>query len=315
MSDDEYTPLIDREREHESRIHEELTEPARERLAVITEDVATDSRTDAMEYLLKRVGKSPIEVFLKRNEYGNLNSVRHDKFILNGKTQYILTYIEILLKEYHIDVLQSNAKSYSESMEISANPEEFSPLSATVRVIKDIEDVLITEGILYDIQRIGEGGVIQFTPLESDGMKELDEELREVAEKQPWGEALKGYNDAFDRYLSGDFDEHIPKKLYYSIEEVMKTICVDKEEWTDNRELTHADYIEMLKENGVYDAHGVTATELSDLLDSLERMVAKVSDERHQRHAYHDRTYATLLIHQVGSYLYFLINRYEDYDS
>lgn len=182
-------------------------------------------------------------------------------------------------------------------------------------MIDDIGNVLVTEGILWDINRLGEGGIIEFVPLESGGMQEIDEELQDLAAVQPWGEALKGYDDAFDRYLNGDFDEHIAKKLYYSIEEVLKTICVDEEGWTDNRGLTHADYLELLNENGVYNAHGVTATELEDLLDSLERMVAKVSDDRHQRHAYHDRTYTTLLIHQVGSYLYFLINRYDDYSS
>jgi len=40
MSDDEYTPLIDREREPKSRIHEELTERARDRLSVITQPMS-----------------------------------------------------------------------------------------------------------------------------------------------------------------------------------------------------------------------------------------------------------------------------------
>jgi hypothetical protein len=71
----------------------------------------------------------------------------------------------------------------------------------------------------------------------------------------------------------------------------------------------------MLKEHDVYNAHGVTAPELNQLLDSLEKMVSKVGYDRKQRHTYHDRTYCTLLIHQVGSYLHFLISRYGDYSS
>lgn len=132
-------------------------------------------------------------------------------------------------------------------------------------------------------------------------------------EEEPWEKALKGYNDAFGRWKNGDYDELIPKKLYNSIEEVLKIICVDLEGWTENRELSHSDYLQLLNGHGVYYAHGVTADEIGDLLNSLERLVSKVGGDRKQRHAYHDRTYSTLLIHQIGAYLYFLISRYEQY--
>lgn len=315
MSDESYTPLIDRERETKSRIHEELTKPARERLAVITNSMSKYGST-AFDYLIKRVGKSPFTSYYQKRSVSHSSSVKHENFIMEGKTLHVLSYIEIIIKEYHTDrVRRKKAKPREKYAELSHEPSFYKPNNLAEQTIDDIENVLITEGILWDLNRLGKGGVVEFVPLESEGMKEIDEELQEIAAAQPWGTALKGYNDALDRYLNGEFDEHIPKKLYYSIEEVLKTICVDEEGWTDNRELTHSEYLDILKENGVYDAHGVTATELTDLLDSLERMVAKVSDERKQRHAYHDRAYATLLIHQIGAYIYFLISRYEDYSS
>lgn len=115
--------------------------------------------------------------------------------------------------------------------------------------------------------------------------------------------------------MGGDFDEVLVKKLYNSIEQVLQTICVDLENWTDDRDRGHSYYLELLNENGVYDANGITAPELTQLLDSLEKLVNKVGNDRKQRHAYHDRAYCTLLIHQVGAYLYFTISRYDDYNT
>ncbi|WP_136717568.1 hypothetical protein [Halorientalis salina] len=308
MRNDGYTPLIDREREPKSRVHEELTEPARERLSVISREMAPRSRDSIMKYLMKKVGKSPLSDYIKRFSSGGIDEVHHDKFIMEGKTLHVLTYIELLVKYEHRDRLQERGE-----WSMGVPVEKQAPIQSMEAKIGNIRDVLITEGILWDIESVGEGGVIQFTLLESDGMREIDEKLQAISEDQPWRGALKGYNAAFDRYLAGDFDELIPKKLYNSIEELLKTICIDEEGWTDNRELVHSEYLDLLKEHGVYDAHGVTAPELGSLLDSLDKMVAKVSDDRKQRHVYHDRAYATLLIHQVGAYLYFLINRYEEF--
>ncbi|MFC7081612.1 hypothetical protein [Halorussus caseinilyticus] len=172
---------------------------------------------------------------------------------------------------------------------------------------------MITEGLLWEIEN--GRGTIRFQPLESEAMESMDKKVQALAEEEPWGDALKGYNDAFERYLAGDFDELIPKKLYNSIEEVLKTICVDLERWTDDRDMSHAKYLDLLNEHDVYSANGITAPETGSLLDSLEKMVNKVGYDRKQRHAYHDRAYCTLLIHQVGAYLYFLIGRYDDYSS
>ncbi|MBO4249586.1 hypothetical protein IL252_17435, partial [Halomicrobium sp. IBSBa] len=135
---------------------------------------------------------------------------------------------------------------------------------------------LITEGLLWKMEWADEGGIIQFIPLESEAMGEIDEKVQALAEQEPWDGALRGYNDAFERYLNGDFDDTLVTKLYNSIEEVLQTICVDLEGWTDDRDRSHGYYLDLLNEHDVYDANGITAPELNQLLDSLEKMVSKV---------------------------------------
>lgn len=303
MSDDEYTPLIDRQREPESRIHEELTRPARERLAQITENRDRDDRQRAFKETMKLIGRTPVlSCFSENRTHKFKKKVSHYEFIYQGATVPVLTYIEQLYVTYGTFKRKSVEDIETERGSIS----EYS-------VFEDIWQVLVTEGLLWEIEWAERGGVIQFTPLASEGMADMDSKVQALAENEPWSNALEGYNAAFERYLSGDFDDTLVTKLYNSIEEVLQTICVDLEGWIENRDMSHGDYLDLLNENDVYDANGITAPELNQLLDSLEKMVSKVGNDRKQRHAYHDRAYCTLLIHQVGAYLYFLISRYEDY--
>lgn len=313
MSDREYIPLIDREREPESRVHEELTSTARERLSTITEPSKYHHARSALKFIMNRVGRTLVLNHLKDEDKNGEDIWRllHFRFIEGGDTIHVLTYIEKLLFEIHNSHADSISGFDTSTMDLTG----FYPAEKRKQVISDIENVLITEGILWEIEPAGEGGVIEFKPLASESMNEVDEKIRGLARTDTWKNALRGYNAAYRRYLNGDFDELIPKKLYNSIEAVLQTICVDLENWTDNRDMNHKKYLDLLNENGVYNAHGIIAPELNDLLTSLERMVSKVSDERKQRHLYHDRAYCTLLIHQVGAYLYFLINRYEAYSK
>jgi len=284
---DPFRSLFTREREFPSRVKTELEKRDRERLVSITEAYSKASSI-ALKELRDEVGESRLKEATP--------NVKNHELIMNGDTIFVLSYMEHFLGQMY-NLWKGRNRSYGKS--------EFED------VFKKTREVLITEGLLWEMEY--DGGKVRFRQIESEAMGDIDNKVQALAEGGPWGKALKGYNDAFERYLNGEFDEHIPKKLYYSIEEVLKIICVDEEEWTDNRELVHSEYLKMMKENDFYHAHGATVAELGDFLDSLERMVAKVSDDRKQRHAYHDRTYATLLIHQVGAYLYFLINRHKEY--
>lgn len=314
MSDEKYTPLIDRERDSKQRVHQELTEAARERLVVITESASKHSPT-ALGYLIKKVGTTPFEKYIDQGTVSNIQAVNHQELILKAETLHVFQYIEILINRHHELLVEHRKDKRKNWQQLDKSIEAYEPSDAIRKIITHIEDVLITEGILWDLRRVGEGGVIEFSILESKGLKQIDEDLREASANQPWSDALKGYNAAFDRYLQGDFDDTLVTKLYNSIEELLQTICVDLEGWTDDSDRSHSYYLDMLNEHGVYNANGITAPELNQLLDALEKMVSKVGNDRKQRHAYHDRAYCTLLIHQTGAYLYFLISRYEDYSS
>lgn len=314
MSDDGYTPLIDRERESKSRVHEELTRPARERIASILGNLYSGNAHKKMvrrtiDSLMESIGRTPVLKHVQDDlDSGSVSIERiHHAFIKSGKTVHILTYTELMLADYAIN---SDVEASSNMLE-----EKHGNIEGQNGHIGKIRNVLITEGLLWEIQWAGEGGVIQFVPLESEAMEEIDSKVRALSERQPWDDAIVGYNDAFERYLKGDFDDTLVKKLYYSIESVLKTICVDLEGWSDDRERSHGYYLQLLNEHGVYNANGITTPELNQLLDGLEKMVSKVGNDRKQRHAYHDRAYCTLLIHQVGAYIYFLISRYEEYNN
>lgn len=318
MADDEYVPLVEKEREHKSRVHEELTQPARERITVITEDIEDSQKKDSIEFLMSKIGRSPVAKSVNNTDEAKEIGISkiHRRFIESGTTVHVLTYLEKLVKEYHLGELDGQNISVGfnsgETVNVSTETE---PLEKTSELIEEIREILITEGILWNIEMAGSGGVIQFVPLESESMEEIDQKVRALAQDGPWDEALKGYNTAFERYLSGNFDDTLVAKLYYSIEEVLKIICVDLENWTDDRERSHGYYLDLLNTHDIYNANGITAPELNQLLDSLEKMVSKVGNDRKQRHTYHDRAYCTLLIHQVGAYLYFIISRYDDSKS
>lgn len=284
-----FRSLFTRERDFPSRVKTELEQRERERIASIISPYSKSTNV-AFKELRDEVGYSKIEDVTP--------SISTDELIEKGDSVLVLSYLEHFLKDL---------KSKGE------DPYGVYSQKDVVEVFDKLSDVLITEGLLWEIEF--KDGEARFRQIESEAMEDVDQKMQALAEEEPWADALKGYNDAFDRYLEGTYDEQIPKKLYYSIEEVLKVICVDEEEWTDNRELVHSRYLDLLRENDFYHAHGATVSELGQFLDSLHTMVAKVSDDRKHRHAYHDRTYATLLIHQVGTYLYFLINRHKEYSQ
>lgn len=287
---DGFWSLFTRQREQESRVHTELTQRSRERLASIT-------------HLSDEISKAAFRRLQDEVGFSEINEVSYDKdhvkFILNADTVLALSYVEHYM-DASIDMVTRQRRP----------PVDEERVRDTLGKLKD---TLVSEGILWEMKPAEKG--VEFYPLESEAIEDMDKKVQALAEKEPWSEALKGYNAAFERYLDGDFDELIPKKLYNSIEEVLKTICVDLEGWTADRESSHAKYLKLLKDHDVYNANGITAPELGGLLDTLVKMISKVGEDRHQRHAYHDRAYCTLLIHQVGAYLYFIIGRYDDYSS
>lgn len=306
MPDDGYKPLIDREREPESRVREDLNRSSRDRImAILTGLVADDELKYAMKELQKKASTSEIrgdnddiDLFDVSGEAGQLLSI-----LMRADTEVTLTFVEYTINRAYERLSNANRRNYAF---IGYGYDDVQ------QAVIEIEDVLITEGLLWRLEHENRR-YIQFHRIESEAFDDIDTKVRALAQKDSWNEALSGYNDAFERYLNGDYDDVLVKKLYASIEEVLRTICVDMEGWTDDREKSHGSYLELLRESEVYNANDITAPELNELLDSLEKMVSKVGYDRKQRHAYHDRIYCTLLIHQVGAFLYFLISRYEEW--
>jgi hypothetical protein len=299
---DEYEPVANREREPKSRIHEELPPIARERLAETTVRPGNDKkaqqerRKKAFRETAKLVGRSAVYGYMK--EKGKYK-ISHYNFVHQADTIPVLNYIEQLYS-----IRRRNGRTKEEQLDESGPIEDH-------YLFGGIHDSLVTEGVLWKIEWAGKGGGIQFVPIESESIEEMDTQVQALAADQPWTNPLRGYNAAFELYLAGDFNENIPKKLYNSVEAVLQTICVDLEGWTEDRDLSHQKYLNMLRDHNVYDANGITAPELESLLDALQKLVNKLGNDRKQRHNYIDREYCTLLIHQTGAYLYFLINRYE----
>lgn len=304
---DEYEPVANREREPKSRIHEELTRVARERLAETTARPGRDresqreTREKALRETAKLVGRSAVYGHMSKNsKYRSA----HYQFVQNADTIAVLNYVEQLYSRNY----KRKKRTQKEQLEEQGPIEEH-------QLFGGIEDILVTEGILWKLEWAGKGGGIQFVPIASESMEDMDTQVQALAADQPWSDALRGYNAAFELYLAGDFTENIPKKLYNSVEAVLQTICVDLEGWTEDRDLSHQKYLDLLREHDVYDANGITAPELESLLDALQKLVNKLGNDRKQRHEYIDREYCTLLIHQTGAYLYFLINRYEEFST
>lgn len=289
---DQIRSLFTRQREFESRANTELPEIARERFVSILSNLG-NYRDQAHDELLDEAGMSRVYADLEDNW-------DYQEFLCNADTVLCLSFIEHTIEAMWDRV---SSRGYRGS---------FSKSDVHERISK-IDDVLVTEGVLWEIEPDKRNKQIEFRQLESEAMEEVDQKMQALAEEDPWSDALEGYNAAFERYLAGDYDDTLVKKLYNSIEEVLKIICVDLEEWTDNREMSHVNYLDLLEDNNFYRANGITAPELTQLIDSMEKLVNKAGADRKQEHAYHDREYATLLIHQTGAYIYFLISRYDEF--
>lgn len=190
---DRFRSLFTRDRELESRVHTELTHRSRERLASIT-NLASDWSARAFSELTDEVGYS---------EINNVSPSRdHIEFILEADTVLVLSYVEHYFRIGWDDATNPNVRRIPYKMAVG-------------QMMSKMEDVLITEGLLWELD-VGED-YIQFHPLESEALDDIDKKVRALAAEEPWEDVLDGYNTAFERYLNGDFDELIPKKLYNSI--------------------------------------------------------------------------------------------------
>lgn len=141
---DKYEPVANREREPKSRIHEELTPIARERLAETTARPGKDSETQqenrakALRETAKLVGRRPVYSYISNNsKYRSA----HYEFVQQADTIAVLNYLEQLYSRNY----RRNKRTKKEQLD------EHGPIEDH-RLFGGIHDILVTEGILWKLE-------------------------------------------------------------------------------------------------------------------------------------------------------------------
>jgi len=313
----EYNSISDRIKSAQPRVHSDLIKSARERLSTITSNPARVNSTErynlpersidiAIRQTFEDVGTSPIKKTYSEeftSTYG-----KHHKIITEAPRNAVLAYIENLLES----VYQTNPNLWAECQ---LPPHNMKNHLYFVRyniadTVEKINIVLETEGILWQLEM--EDSDFNFYPVGSELMQDSDQKLSVIAQGKKWKNVISPYNEAYNQYLDRSYDRTIPEKLYNSIEELARTICVDLEEWEENREQNLSVYLEIMREKGLFEPNNIMLDELKDITNAVERAFQKAGAERKNRHSEIDREYATLLLHQISAYLTYIIRQYEE---
>jgi hypothetical protein len=317
MSDrDEYNSVADRIKSAQPRVHSNLTARVRERIYIVTANparVKTSKRYNipekcidiAIRQTMENVGVASLEEHYHKEATSSHG--KHAAIIRNASTDAVLTYIEHLL----ITVCHSH-DNWWEDCNLPYHNKNSNVLFVRSRIEKTVEKINITletEGILWKLKM--EPEKFNFYPIGSELMQDSDQELSVIAQGKKWKSVISPYNEAYNQYLDRTYNRTIPEKLYNSIEELARTICVDLEDWETNREQSLSVYLETMREKELFEPNNIMAEELNDLSSSMERAFQKAGAERKNRHSEIDREYTTLLLHQISAYLTFLIRQYE----
>ncbi|MDZ7701778.1 MAG: hypothetical protein U5J98_06760 [Halobacteriales archaeon] len=347
MDDGEYNSVADRQKASQSRVHSDLTERCRERLAHLTLNPLRIRVTNlegkgavpnhliitALNRTYEDVGYSTVNTAIYESEETenpdqdvvrkarmsssvspsiqnrinqaeeNLHIEYHKNLIQNGERDAVLAYIEHLMES----VANSGITDWSDTQISLRSVDRGERTSLTT---KRINTALETEGILWKFENNGKK--FNFQPIGSEFLEEADHEFLSVTEGTKWAKVVSPYDRAFELYRDRVYGHEIPEKLYNSIEELAKTICVDLRGWEDNRNQNLSVYLELMRQNGLFEPNNIMMDELKDLSTSMERTFQKAGAERKNRHSEIDREYATLILHQVSAYLTYLIRRYEE---
>jgi hypothetical protein len=317
--EDEYDSVADRQKAAQARVHTELTDPCRERIAQITLNPvrlrlsSIHGRGGIPNHLIEQaVTKTYEDVGFSIKEHAFPNNgdtiTSHKNIILNSDTLDVLSYVENLLEfTYHTgrgdwrDISIPRKQSRSETMDAVKSRIEQSS--------EKINTALETEGVLWRLEQNDDS--FDFKPVGSELMQEADNELAVLAQGKTWESVISPYNTAYNLYRDRTYGREIPEKLYNSIEELARVICVDLEGWENDRGQNLSIYLDRMREEGVFEPNNIMSEELEDLTKSMERAFQKAGAERKNRHKEMDREYCTLLLHQVSAYLTFIIRNYE----
>lgn len=298
----DFVPRSRRNSEPEPRIHEELTETARIRLANILREMWQTHIEEAYNHLVNYTGQEISDLDL-RKEHRARSSLQ--EFIKTEENEDLIwDYLEYLL-----NVAWSDGRAYPSSEEV-------------LDMAADIEKVLIEEGILvqmkpsvkemnsYDTYRPDKNEYMTFQQVADETIIEADQELRTLALGDRWRDPLSGYNEAWELYRDDTMTYVIAEKLYNSLEAVVQKICVDLEGW-ESEGATVGTCLGTMRQKGLFDPNDSMVGEWQQIYGGLQTGVQKLGSDR-KRHEEIDQDYAVLLLHQTSTFLTFVIKRYEE---
>lgn len=297
----DFTPWSKRNSEPEPRIHEELTDPARIRLAnILTQNIEADHIENAYSNLLDYTGQE-ISEFDFKHSTATLRSL--DTFVRGTDDMDLLwDFLEYLLN-------------------ITWSDNSFRRSTDVLLMAHKIERTLAEEGILvqmkpsveemdkWDIPSPAHNEYIKFQQVADETIIEADQETRVLALGEPWKEPLKPYNTAWNHYKDDKLDSSLTENLAKSIEAVVEEICKEQKDWVDPGAGLGACLNEM-KDRGLFEPNPSMYAEWQKIWEGLQIGIQKPAGDKH-RHEQIDQDYAILLLHQTSAFLTFVIKRYE----
>lgn len=320
-----WIPWKNRNSEPEQRIHQDLTEDAANRIAFYVNEVASRSEIDEAYRRYRAESGNHVDYFQTANTGPAKDSLQ--KFITEEELDDVLTLLEILLNELW--------------EEGSHSKEEHTP-DELLQLDKDLRRVLHEEGILLRIHpdeeqveqyveqlrqynsksrgyrsrhrsydtRPQKDFNIHFEELANESVIESDEAVRALGKKERWEEELEPYNEAWEKYQKGQFSFIIPEKLYNSLEAVLVKICVEEQDWNNEGDGVSS-YLDSLRENGLLEPSEEMVGEWNQILSGIQIGIQRAGGDR-KRHKPIGQDYCILMLHQMGAFITFLVNRYED---
>lgn len=305
-----FNPWSKRHEDSEPRIHQDLTDNARKRIAHIFQFVDKNDIDRAYDELVELTGEDP-DYF----EYSHKRTEEQYEFIINFEDQdVVLDYLELLINivwRADIQKTYSTHKKYSEEKLIE-------------KCLK-IEKALVENGVLIqmspspseemiteDWSRMYDYDEIIFKQLSDETIIESDQELRALALGDEWKNPLEPYNEAWNLYKDNTFTYVVAEKLYNSIEAVCEKICIENENWLEEG-ATVGDCLDKLREKGLFKPNDEMVAEWNQIISGIQIGVQRTGGDR-KRHEQIEQDYLILILHQVSSFLTFVIKKYEKKD-
>ena len=303
----------------EPKVEEELTDRAQDRLASVV------SEFSRKRVIIETARKYEGEFGETKGDFDRSQSVNDLRRLQTGLLKHVdrdkaLSYIEFLLNtswsecDGHKDRVAELMKMDDKIRRVIREERimlELKPERETLPLIETEDHLGKETETLYDPDEFGS---LQFEKLADQSFVEADQQLRGLTKGEMWEDELRGYNEAWELYEEGMFTFVIAEKLYNSLEAVSEKICAELEDWEDEGE-TFGTYVEAMRGNELFKPNDAMQNEWQQILSGIETGVHRTGGDR-KRHGTIDQDYAILLLHQIASFLAFIIKRYEsEYDD